>query len=274
MLAADRAVLILYKRNGKPRRGSGLRVADRFVLTADHCANGSDHLVVVGGARYPATVLVRSENVDIDAAVLVSPTLPPVQPLACALLNRDVSTYLEGCQALGFPVWKGSPEQPLLAQAGGYVPTAEGLNPHTALGEVRPMSFKITDPEARGRPVLKGDLDQGGSPWAGMSGAVVVTTSNLVIGIVRSHTLAEGGSSLNVTPLEAIRSLSDDAASLFWQGLGVANPRDLPILPSLDPTATRLRRILDLEASKVLYREASIALQVQIVLAEFRGEFR
>ena len=74
VLTTDRAVLIRYARDGKPRRGSGLRVAGRFVLTADHCANGTGHTVMAGGAEYPATVLVRSGNVDVDVAVLEAPS--------------------------------------------------------------------------------------------------------------------------------------------------------------------------------------------------------
>ena len=41
------------------RRGSGLRVGGTYVLTADHCANGTDHTVVVNGRDYPATVALR-----------------------------------------------------------------------------------------------------------------------------------------------------------------------------------------------------------------------
>jgi len=49
LLSTDRAVLVRYTRNGEPRRGSGLRVGGRYVLTADHCADGEDHRIVVGG---------------------------------------------------------------------------------------------------------------------------------------------------------------------------------------------------------------------------------
>jgi hypothetical protein len=74
----DRAVLIRYQRDGQPRRGSGLRIGGRFVLTADHCANGTDHRVVVGGQEFPvpATVHARSESAEVDVAVLLAPALP------------------------------------------------------------------------------------------------------------------------------------------------------------------------------------------------------
>ena len=62
MLTTDRAVLIRYLRDGKARRGSGLRVAGRFVLTADHCANGTGHTVVVGGVGYGDGVRAQRER--------------------------------------------------------------------------------------------------------------------------------------------------------------------------------------------------------------------
>src|SRR5690349_2126866 len=108
-MESDRAVFIRYARNGMPRRGSGLRVGGRFVLTADHCANGTDHEVIVGGQAFPATVHVRSETSDADLAVLVAPGLPPLEPLSCALVARNVAGYLNQCVALGYPVWKDKP---------------------------------------------------------------------------------------------------------------------------------------------------------------------
>ena len=53
MVAIERAVLIRYFREGKPRRASGLRVSGQYVLTADHCADGTGHKVVVEGDEHP-----------------------------------------------------------------------------------------------------------------------------------------------------------------------------------------------------------------------------
>lgn len=230
MFTSERAVLIRYWRSGQPRRGSGLRVSGRYVLTADHCANGADHVLVVDGQKVPATVYFRSHDGDVDLAVLHAPLLPEVDPLPCAVVDRDVPDQLE-CQALGFPVWKGTRERPLLAQAGGYIPTAEGVDPQAAPGGVPLMSLRITDPEARGRPVRWGSLDEPGSRWAGMSGAVVVATGGLVVGVVRSHNLNEGGQSLTVTPLDAVQALPAAEAGRLWEGLQVRDPGQLARLP-------------------------------------------
>jgi hypothetical protein len=220
----SRSVEIRYTRDGKPRRGSGLRVGGRFILTADHCANGVDHTLLVKGREYPATVHVRSNSDAVDVAVLVVDDLPgldPVAPLRCALVNREVTAHLEDCQALGFPSWRTDPqtgggENHVLAQTRGDLPTAQGRDTTPAL-----LTFHITDPEAQGRTVPKGNLDQPTSMWAGMSGAGIITSDDLLLGVIRSHTLTEGGRSLTVTPLEAINTLPSNTARAIWTALGV-----------------------------------------------------
>ena len=118
-----------------------------------------------------------------------------------------------------------------MAQVEGDVPTAEGLDPRAPTGATRPLTLKITNQEIRDKQVLSGDLDQEGSQWAGMSGAVVVTPDDLVVAVVRSHSPAEGVGSLTLTPVEAINSLPDDRARQFWAALQVPEPFDLPLLP-------------------------------------------
>lgn len=231
MLTTDRAVLIRYTRDGKPRRGSGLRVADRFVLTAGHCARGTGHVVVVGGARYPAAVHVHSNDSGVDLAVLVSPSLPEVEPLGCAVLDREVPRWVRGCRVLGFPVWKDGAAGPLLAQVPADIPTAEGVNPGELQRVVPPVSLKISGPEVGRHEVPAGDLDQRGSPWAGMSGAVVVTGDERVVGVIRGHSPAEGTGSLTATRLEAITSLPEDTARLFLAALQASDPSAWPKIP-------------------------------------------
>jgi len=221
-------------RAGKARRGSGLRVAGCFVLTADHCANGTGHTLVVGGVEYPATVFVRSGDADVDVAVLVAPDLPAVEPLKCAVVDWEVPSEVRGCGALGFPVWKDGARGPRLAQVPGHIPAAEGVDPRAGPGVVPPMSLKITNSDIGGRRVPEGDLDQAGSPWAGMSGAVVVTGDDHVVGVVRGHSPAEGAGSLTATRLEAIAGLPEDVARLFLTALQTPNPREWPRVPSPD----------------------------------------
>ena len=204
VLTTERAVLIRYMRDGKPRRGSGLRVAGKFVLTADHCADGTGYVLVTGGGEYPAKVYARSGNADVDLAVLEASTLPPVEPLGCAVMDRTVPREVGGCQALGFPIWKDGSHGPRVAQVPGNIPTAEGVNPQAEPRAVASMSLKITQSDIRGHKVPEGDVDQAGSPWAGMSGAVVITAEDLIVGVIRGHSLAEGTGSLTATRMEAV----------------------------------------------------------------------
>ncbi len=231
MLTAGRAVLLYWLRNGQCRRGSGLHVAGRYVLTADHCAEGSGHRVVLNGREYAATVHLRSGSAAVDVAVLAASDLPPVQPLGCARVDRAMVERVPGCRAVGFPVWKGTAARPVSAQADGFIPTAEDIDPRAVAGAAPPMTLKITTPQIRDFPVLAGALDQPGSQWAGMSGAVVVSADDRVVGVVRSHAEAEGVGSLTLTPLTAIDTLPADTAAALWASLGVADPRDLPTVP-------------------------------------------
>jgi hypothetical protein len=231
MLASERAVLIRYWLDENSYVGTGLRVNGPFVLTADHCAEGSHHRVVCDGVEHDATIWVRSYTHNVDLALLKVPSAPEVEPLGCGLVNRDIALWVDGCQALGFPRWKRSNGR-VLAQVRGYIPTAEG-RPADSRDEAGWLALKATDPAiADAHPIPEGSLEATGSPWAGMSGAAVITIADeLVVGVVRSHNPAEGGGSLAITPLEAIEQLGPEVRSRMWAALGVDDPSALPVLP-------------------------------------------
>jgi Trypsin-like peptidase domain len=273
LVETKRAVLLRYTRDGQPRRGSGLRVGGHYVLTADHCADGTDHVVVtVDGQEHDAEIFVRTCSMSMDLAVLIVPELPPVDVLDCALVDRTVAADIGGCQALGFPVWKDREDGPRLAQVDGEIPTAEGADPQAAEGTMPPISLKIMNQQIRERPVLKGDIDQAGSPWAGMSGAVISTSQDLIVGVVRGHSPSEGIGSLTATPLEALIGAPPSITRLFWTALNITDLARLPRLPLTDSTVRALMRILQLEQSGYLNRDAVTQLQVQVVLKEFQGD--
>lgn len=234
VLTRDRAVLLYRKVDGQRRRGSGLRVGGRFVLTADHCATGTDHVIVVDGVEYPATVHARTRTTDVDLAVLHAEDLPELDPMRVARIDRDTAAQVSNCQALGFAVWKGLTD-PVLAQPHGYVPTLEGTTPLSNPDAGGFLSFKITSPAIREYAVPAGPLDHAGSPWAGMSGAVVIAPGGLIIGVVCSHSPAEGVGSLAITPLTAITGLEPGVRERFASALGVGDLAALPVLPTPGP---------------------------------------
>jgi hypothetical protein len=209
---------------------------------------------------------------NMDLAVLLVPELPSVGALDCALVDRRVAADIEGCQALGFPLWKDGRDGPRLAQVDGKIPTAEGVDPQAGEGAVPPISLKITNQHIRERPIPKGDIDQPGSPWGGMSGSVILTSEDMVVGVVRGHSPSEGVGSLTATPLEALIGAPPSMTRLFWAALNVTDLARLPRLPVADPTVRTLMRILHLERNGYLKPEAVTQLQVQVVLKEFQGD--
>ncbi|TDO45615.1 trypsin-like peptidase [Kribbella sp. VKM Ac-2571] len=235
-------MLIRYTRDGLRRRGSGLRIAADLVLTADHCADGTDHQLVFGGTQHAAEVVVRSRTETVDVAILRGIGLPQVEPMQVALVNGSVAARMDTCQALGFPVWKDRQDdqpparrRPTLAQCDGYVPTAEGHDPGRPVGAAPLLTFKMTGPAVQQIITTTGELDRSASQWAGMSGAAVIADSSSVIGVIRSHNLAEGGMSLSMTSLQSIRDLPPDVAAEFWKALHVTDP--VPWLPASSEAA-------------------------------------
>ncbi len=148
-LETKRAVLLRYTSVGGRRRGSGLRVGGPLVLTANHCANGADHMVVVDGTDYPAQVVWRSGRADVDLAILRVADLPTLPMLSCARVNTGIAARIENCVALGFPKWNDRNGTKHRVQADGYVATGEGADPDAAVGTAEPLSFKITTPAIR-----------------------------------------------------------------------------------------------------------------------------
>jgi hypothetical protein len=271
-LSADRAVLIRYLRDGIQRRGSGLRIGGRWVLTADHCANGHDHQVVVGGQAYPAAVAVRSNTPQVDLAVLAAGSgLAELPCLGCARVDRMIVGEITDCVALGFPWWKAGGQE--IAQVAGVIPTAEGMDPNSPPGTLTTLTMKITNQDV---PDPRGDLNGGDSPWRGMSGAVVIR-QDVILGVIRSHAGYEGTRSLILTPLEAVAALASEQATAFWKVLGVTSAGDLQPLRSAaapdplsvlhDQTMQRLNAVLDLHSQGLLLREAVIELQIKAVMA-------
>jgi hypothetical protein len=245
-----------------------LRIGGRWILTADHCAAGSDHEILVDGESHPATVWVRTDDSAVDLALLLAEGLDVSSHLKFGQIVSQNVVHLRDCSALGFPVWKSSLGQPAMAQASGYVPTAEGTLPD---GTAPIATFKITDPEARAQETAVGLLEGPSSLWAGMSGAVVVDEFDIVVGVIRSHNLIEGPNSLSITPLSAISTRDPAVRDLFLEAFELISCDQLIPLPydPSDETTARLRRVKELEQTDLIHHEAAIKLHVHIVLVEF-----
>ena len=229
----SRYVLIRYlSADGKTGRvGSGLIVRDRAVLTADHIADGTKHVVECADRKIPVQSCVRSGTADVDLAVLLlSEPVSGLVPLPCARVDRSRPARVGGCVVVGFPSWNMDGKRRVTVQVEGFVRTADGLRMLVDGGTDGQFLTLIGD-RVPGDPDLpEGRVDYGpGSPWAGMSGAVVVTRG-MVIGVIRSHHLAKGFQSLTVTPLTALKLLPAAKYQEFCAALGIADIDQLALL--------------------------------------------
>lgn len=78
-----------------------------------------------------------------------------------------------------------------------------------------------------------------------MSGAVVVTADDLVVGVVRGHSAAEGTGSLTATRMEVVASLPSDVTQLFLSALRVPNLWEWPRVPTQVGKANELQGKLE-----------------------------
>ena len=241
----NRYALIRYRVADGWRVGSGLIVRDRVVLTADHVAHGGEHWVECADRKFRAEPLARSGNLGVDLALLR--LLGPesgVTPLPCARVDRSRAARIDDCVTVGFPRWNGNKSSNVreTAQVTGFVRTADGLH-MLAAGGVDGQFLTLIGDRMPGEPDLPdGEIDYGpGSPWAGMSGAVVVARG-MVIGVIRSHRLSKGFQSLTVTPLTALRLLPAGTCREFCTALGIEDFEKLPMLTG-DATAVPLAAV-------------------------------
>lgn len=236
-----RAALIRYKHEGRRNFvGSGLLVNDRVILTSNIVAEGSEHRVECAGKLRSVVRVLRpgAEHVDLATLTLGEPVIG-LGPLSYARIDRTRVGWIENCTVLGFPRWKtDGDKRRLLAQISGKIPTAEGLEASERSAMRAGYLTFVADREPDAPQVPVGTLTDAPSPWSGMSGAVVVA-GEFVIGVVRSHNVAEGGLSLTVTPLTAIEALPDEIKEQFWTSLGVAGPKSLDLVSASGVTKTQ-----------------------------------
>ena len=236
-----RIAYIRYTSGGVPCAGSGLQVGARNVLTAGHVAGGTGYQVQLAEIWYEVNKVLKSDDPQVDLAILtLKEAAPSVASLRYAAISREHVASVRECVAVGYPWWKRKGATRVTAQVEGTIPTAEGLEV-TANRGLQVSLFTLVgnrDPEQPDIPVgaLTADDPEVGtssviSQWAGMSGAVVVTGGDVVVGVIRSHNLAGGAQSLTVTPITAINGLGEANRKEFWHALGVPEPALIPKIP-------------------------------------------
>lgn len=192
--------------------GSGSFVCPNLVLTASHCIPGPGKLFVrrPGDERdYPAVVRLQADKDKVDLAVLeVSDVEVEVPELHYGKVDQDVSGIVKECRAIGFPWFKKRDDKPgaprFSLQIDGEIPTGENLGQPF-------LTLQVGNKNPQSRPSK--------SEWAGISGAVVFSSGDILVGVITEHHRPEGESALTVVPITAIKLLPD--AMKWWQLLGV-----------------------------------------------------
>ena len=213
------------------RYGSGFRLGGRLVLTAAHVVAGAVAEITVRG---PDKVPHPARNVDglagdpdtVDLALLElcdQAAELPTPPVAAVDREAPVPVPVEGCWAVGYPLFQEIPSGAGVvretAQVWGMILPAENL-----VGGL--LSLQVTS-APRALPPRQEAL--GESQWSGMSGAAVCVGERL-IGVVSEHAPRRGDSTITVTPLASLAQLPPVAAAQWWAHLA-ANPEQLIKLP-------------------------------------------
>lgn len=170
---------------GLTQIGSGYLLDARRVLTARHCAydavtgRPATALRVVrasGGAS--AAVTVDAASPELDVAVLTPAGDPPpawaaadagsaFEAVTFARIDRDESGVLEGCEAVGFPMWQN-------IDPGGYRDVAELHGRIYAMEGRERRRLVMRDPTLTGvgwsRGERNGEGSSGGPGGLGSSG--------------------------------------------------------------------------------------------------------
>jgi tetratricopeptide (TPR) repeat protein len=237
------AEVLHFQKSGRNKGwsvGSGFVVRDRYVLTAAHNVGPGELIVRIDKSEYEGRVLLNglTDPYGIDLAIVEIANAEADAP-GCLYgrVDRSIVAHLEPCWAVGFPRYKErkKADKPSIrnsAQVTGTIPTAENLEQ-----ELLTLQVKSTP-----GPLI---LGQGRmeSQWAGMSGSVVFF-GEIVVGVIRSHHLPEGASSLDVVPIAAINNFPN--ADDWWQILG-AGEVDLVDLPVEEWEANLLSENPDLQ---------------------------
>ncbi|GCB52784.1 HEXXH motif-containing putative peptide modification protein [Streptomyces sp. NL15-2K] len=181
------AEIIVRRRHGRNRRGSGYLVAPGRVLTAAHVVKGAVSVRVRFQADRPGERTIEASvvwrHVGVDAAVLALQGVPVgVEEDVAPVRFGQVSEWdrVVRCTALGFPRFKLRTHPD-----GSRYRDSEHVHATCALLSNRregTLDLKVDSPP---------DDDPDQDPWEGMSGAAVFCNGHLV-GVVSLHHRTDG----------------------------------------------------------------------------------
>ncbi|GAA2321122.1 hypothetical protein GCM10010149_87680 [Nonomuraea roseoviolacea subsp. roseoviolacea] len=235
--------------DGRKVFGSGFLIAPSLVLTSAHVVENVGHEVTVGWAGHESagTVVWRRRSGAVDAALIRVAHTGPQTGRGPVRWGRLTGTRPGvPCQATGYPKAQREDSGRWEEQLSGHV------NPGTAASADR---YEIHVDDSLPRPGAPGE-----SPWAGMSGAAVLSADGrLVIGVVSQDRMAYGG---RLAATRAQDLLADrDFHDLVRDATG-----HLPLLESVE-----LAGLLDAPQARADLRSPAFLLRADAEVVSFRG---
>lgn len=240
---------------------SGLFVDDRHVLTAGHAVPPQAqeaphaHEVSVRGVdklEQKATVKLVARGADLAMLEVAEPR-PKLTRLRWGVVDRDGAQTVTGCRGIGYPQFQQVPGPDGrsvrdTAQLDGVIPTGD-----RRVSEL--LTLRVTSAP---RPLPLQQEALGRSQWSGVSGTVIVTADDVIVGVVTEHHPRAGDSAVTLTPISAIAGLDDAAA--WWEILGedgVRLPRKRRSVyhATVEEVAARTPQLLDREPELAALRE-------------------
>jgi hypothetical protein len=260
------------------RYGSGLLIGGRQVLTSAHVVVDAVDVTVRRPDKSSMPAVLRTALIGtadarkLDLALLEVPEADELPHLPVALVNRDVATgvFVENCAAVGYPSFVERPHEAgrgsirETAQVRGYIAPLSGLVEDL-------LSLEVT---ATPRELPPAGLTLAESEWSGMSGAAVLTPDprggpdEVLLGVVAEHSPRRGPSQITILPLGRLLDEAAAPANVaeWWARLGVADPSQLPRLPTGESRSrARLHDVPDLPPHYLPRVEATAALKAALM---------
>ena len=242
---SDRVVAVVATLDtGQVQIGSGYLVADRLVLTAQHCtvdkktgrpATSMQVARQSGGPEAPATLSAAAAGLDVAVLAVADPPWSPVasEPPRFGRIDRSRSKELNDCHAIGFPLWQLDPQDQgrNAAELHGTIRATEGAEAKLLVMR----DPKLSDVAIPGTVAAEDRADR--SPWGGLSGALVFY-QGLALGVVIEHHPWQGGSAMTILPVErfaAPSTIGNGDIAAVAEALGLSRASELPLAGERSP---------------------------------------
>lgn len=228
-ISIDRVVAVIATLpNGREQLGTGYLYTADLVLTAEHCTRDNLTGAPAEGIRVVRAADGTSAHVEeivaddvLDVAVLSINPFPSstvLPPTTVASVDQSRTGVLTDCVAVGFPLFQRDPSNGARHTAelhGTIYRTDERETGHLLMREQA-----ISPGAAAPSPT---DPAPQGSPWGGLSGALVFHHGQ-AIGVVVEHHPRQGKGALRLIGFERVANRGSAVRAL----LGLGDPDKLP----------------------------------------------